>query len=167
VGFIADRRTVQIFSFECEVTKEQLTAIVDRFAEGHFFVVIDGIENEEALARELPSKCPEVIHVIVKQTLQHFIAKIRAPDFPDLVETLLSCEAEVVTFYFPGPGTSIDRLVSTRGLEQRKVILQGVCPIACTWVTENYELFFLYDARVFTSEIKQEIKQLIGIERSM
>jgi hypothetical protein len=149
------------------VTKEQLTAIVDRFAGGHFFVVIDGIENEEALARELPSKCAEVIHVIVKETLRHIIAKISVSEFPDLVETLLSCEAEVVTFYFPGPGTTTEQIVSTCGLEQRKVILQGVCPIACTWVTENYELFFDYDARVFTSEIKQETKQLIGIERSM
>lgn len=147
----------------CSVTKNQLINVVKEFTESEFFVSIENIESDDPLCLFFGGSSSKMVHITSIKELKNITVKADVSSFLSFVDLLLKCEAEVILFCFPNPGISFEKfVVNKHNLEQTSIISQGLCSMICTWVTNNYELFFHYDEHVLQSNrVSRSIKKYL------
>ncbi len=158
------KNNLRMFSISCSVRKNQLINIVKEFTKDQFFLSIENIQIDDPLWLFFSKKSSEMVYITSIKELKNITVKSDVSSFLSFVDLLLKCEAEVVLFCFPNPNVSFAKFVENkRNLEQTSIISKGLCSIICTWVTNNYELFFHYDGNVLPPGIKEDIKKLFSV----
>ena len=157
---------IRMLPIKCSVTKTQCINIVEKFAKSQFFIGIYNVEGNDFHNDLLTNKGIKVIDCPTRKESMDIIARVEVPYFSSLVDLLLECKAEVIVFYFSNANIAFEQFsMKNYGFEQRTVISQGLCSIVCTWATNNYELFFHYDATVFPKELREDIKKCLTIRK--
>lgn len=158
------KNNLKMFSISCSVTKNQLINVVKEFTESEFFISIENIGSDDPLCMFFCGRSSEMVHIISIKELKNITVRADVSSFLSFVDLLLKCEAEVILLCFPNPDISFEKfVVNKRNLEQTSIVSQGLCSIICTWVTNNYELFFHYDEDVLQSGIKEKIKKIVSL----
>jgi hypothetical protein len=154
--------SARVFSVRCQVTRKQLTDIVNRFAKDQFYVSVGSIEENDPLYQHLLTHCPEMLPAASVKEPDAVILRTDKSVFLSFVDLLLESDAEVIVFYFPDSASDFEHsITSGSDLGQAFVVSQGLCSIISTWVTNNYELFFHYNPKAFPADIKKTIKKTL------
>jgi hypothetical protein len=171
--FKIKKNSIKIVSYKCQVTKELLADLVDEFGVDPFFVDIGALESSDPLCPFLLEHAHvRIIKTNIRQELRDVVLEMETETFLSMLDLLLECQAEVISFCFPNANkpdawTSFEQFIigeyGTNGIDAVSIISQGSCWCAISWVTNNYELFFHYDAKVAHSSIKKHIKQMLGV----
>lgn len=144
----------RFYELKCDVNKDRLMDVVDKFADGFFYLEIGAMDKRDKL-----------IDYIAKSGIRFassdggddidVILEVRKNDFRKMVEFILRCNAEVITFFFPNKSVSFEQYLYNASFAfppQKGAIIKKLCAVTCTWVTNNRELYFNYDPSKYDAE---------------
>lgn len=142
------------YELKCDVDKDWLMDIAEKFADDFFYLEIGTLDKKDKL-----------IDYIAKSGIRSassdggsdvdIILEVSKNDFREMVNLIIQCNAEVVTFFFPNKSVSFEQYLYNASFvfpPQRGAIIKKLCAVTCTWVTNNRELYFNYDPSKYDAE---------------
>lgn len=146
---------------DCRVDENTLLKVVEIASKGEFFIEIGNLEIGDLYVHHI-----ELMKVLDEQKIRYaskcddgnllnIIMVVDKSSFSSLAGTINECDAEVVVLYFPSDLTTFDKFLynqATSFRPQRRNVNKGLCTLACTWITNDFELYIDFDSSKFSSD---------------